>query len=64
MDVFLAAVHWINYDRANRINYFPRLMGSVRWVYLSQEEIVQAVKLEKLLIKHKEVKQLITDAQG
>ncbi|OQV13934.1 putative Kelch-like protein 40b [Hypsibius exemplaris] len=63
MDIFTAALRWINHDRGNRIGHFPDLMRIVRWVYLSQEELVQAVELEKLLIKNKEVKQLITDAQ-
>ena len=45
------------------MSHFIALMKIVRWVYMSQEELVQAVELEKMLIRNKEVKQLITDAQ-
>ncbi|GAV08391.1 hypothetical protein RvY_18089 [Ramazzottius varieornatus] len=62
-DVLTAALRWINHERHGRMVYFVPLMKLVRWVYMSQEELVQAVELEKMLIRHKEVKQLITDAQ-
>lgn len=63
MDVFTAAIRWLNTDRSGRGGYFTDLMKAVRWVYMSQDELVTAVEMEKQLIKNKEVKQLVTDAQ-
>ncbi|XP_055351102.1 kelch-like protein 18 [Paramacrobiotus metropolitanus] len=63
MDVFKAALRWINHDRCQRTTYFNDLMKLVRWVYMTQDELVQAVEMDKMLISSKDVKQLITDAQ-
>jgi hypothetical protein len=45
------------------MDHLTELMKIVRWVYFSQEELLQAVEFEKMLIQKKELKQLITDAQ-
>jgi BTB And C-terminal Kelch len=63
MDILTAALRWINHDRAHRMDHLTELMKIVRWVYFSQEELLQAVEFEKMLIQKKELKQLITDAQ-
>ncbi|GAV01797.1 hypothetical protein RvY_12451 [Ramazzottius varieornatus] len=40
LHVFTVAMRWICYQRSERLRHFKRLMDTVRWMYLSTEELL------------------------
>lgn len=49
VDVYKAAVRWINHNRPNRMSHLERLMSTVRWVYMSAEEMIEAKHVDPAL---------------
>lgn len=47
LEVFFAVLRWINHDQKERIKYAPMLIGCVRLIYISPEDLVQHVEPEK-----------------
>lgn len=46
LEVFMAVLRWINHDQNDRIKYAPMLIGCVRLIYISPEDLVKHVEPE------------------
>jgi hypothetical protein len=47
LDVFFAVLKWIDHDRNERIKYAPILIGCVRLIYISPEDLIKHVEPER-----------------
>lgn len=46
LEVFMAVLRWINHNQSDRIKYAPMLIGCVRLIYISPEDLVKHVEPE------------------
>ena len=62
LHVFTAAMRWLSHHRSERLRHFKRLMDTVRWMYLSTEELLSCVDQEQQVLKSNEVRPQLIDA--
>ncbi|KAK7103055.1 hypothetical protein V1264_021184 [Littorina saxatilis] len=59
LDIFHAAVAWIDADRANRLTFAADLIGCVRFAYITPDEIAKHVETKQFLFQGDEGKELL-----
>lgn len=62
LDVFLAVVSWIDYNRQDRLRHALDLLGCVRLVYISPEQLAMHVEVVDYLFNIPECKDLLLAA--
>lgn len=59
LEVFDAAMRWIEYDKYNRVKYLDDAMSNVRFTLISPDELVSKVENQLCLMKNPEIYKML-----